>query len=237
MDEKTIALIVGQEEAGMRLDAYLREKTSYSRSRIVALMEEGALLVDGVPETKAARKTEAGMKLTLSIPEVKPVSIVPQDIPIDILYQDEDVVLVNKPCGMVVHPAAGNEDKTLVNALLYHVHDLSVIGHAPAQQPRRIADKRAGRCFIRPHISVCLANQDKAVAKCSNIIGKDQLFASYAAGYNERANLILRFVQADTLHQTDLPMIADDRKITQYADADQAVHLFPVSLLLSCPHP
>ena len=128
MDEKAIALIVGQEEAGMRLDAYLREKTSYSRSRIVALMEEGALLVDGVPETKAARKTEAGMKLTLSIPEVKPVSIVPQDIPIDILYQDEDVVLVNKPCGMVVHPAAGNEDRTLVNALLYHVHDLSGIG-------------------------------------------------------------------------------------------------------------
>ena len=112
-----------------------------------------------------------------------------------------------------------------------------VIGHAPAQQPRRIADKRAGRCFIRPHISARLANQDKVVAKCSNIIRKDQLFASYAAGYDERANLILRFVQADTLHQTDLPMIADDRKITQYADADQAVHLFPVSLLLSCPHP
>lgn len=128
MDEKTIDLIVEQEAAGMRLDAYLREKTAYSRSRIVALMEEGALLVDGVPETKAARKTEAGMKLTLFIPEVKPVSIVPQNIPIDILYQDEDVVLVNKPCGMVVHPAAGNEDRTLVNALLYHVHDLSGIG-------------------------------------------------------------------------------------------------------------
>lgn len=128
MDEKTIELIVEQEDAGMRLDAYLREKTPFSRSRIVSLMEEGELIVDGVPEIKAARKTEIGMKLMLTVPETKPVSIVPQNIPLEILYQDADVVLVNKPCGMVVHPAAGNEDKTLVNALLYHVHDLSGIG-------------------------------------------------------------------------------------------------------------
>lgn len=128
MDEKTIELIVEQEESGMRLDAYLREKTPFSRSRIVSLMEEGALIVDGVPEIKAARKIETGMKLMLTVPETKPVSIVPQNIPLEILYQDADVVLVNKPCGMVVHPAVGNEDKTLVNALLYHVHDLSGIG-------------------------------------------------------------------------------------------------------------
>lgn len=128
MDKKTIELIVEQEDAGMRLDAYLREKTPFSRSRIVSLMEEGALIVDGVPEIKAARKTETGMKLMLTVPETKPVSIVPQNIPLEILYQDADVVLVNKPCGMVVHPAAGNEDKTLVNALLYYVHDLSGIG-------------------------------------------------------------------------------------------------------------
>lgn len=63
MDKKTIELIVEQEDAGMRLDAYLREKTPFSRSRIVSLMEEGALIVDGVPEIKAARKTETGMKL------------------------------------------------------------------------------------------------------------------------------------------------------------------------------
>ena len=106
MDEKTIELIVEQEDAGMRLDAYLREKTPFSRSRIVSLMEEGALIVDGVPEIKAARKTETGMKLMLTVPETKPVSIVPQNIPLEILYQDADVVLVNKPCGMVVHPAA-----------------------------------------------------------------------------------------------------------------------------------
>lgn len=68
------------------------------------------------------------MRLVLNIPETKSVDIVPQDIPLDILYQDADVVIVNKQSGMVVHPAAGNESGTLVNALLYHVHDLSGIG-------------------------------------------------------------------------------------------------------------
>ena len=129
MDEsENIELIVEPAFSGMRLDAYLREQTLFSRSRIAALMEEGALLVNGGVERKAARKTEAGMRLELNVPETKPVDIVPQDIPLDILYQDADVVLVNKPSGMVVHPAAGNESGTLVNALLYHVHDLSGIG-------------------------------------------------------------------------------------------------------------
>ncbi len=116
------------EEADVRLDTYLRQNTSFSRSRIAALMLEGALTVNGEVETKAARKTEAGMCIRLTVPEAKPVEIVPQDIPLDILYQDSDVVIVNKPCGMVVHPAAGNEDRTLVNALMYHIHDLSGIG-------------------------------------------------------------------------------------------------------------
>lgn len=129
MDEsENIEMIVEPAFSGMRLDAYLREQTPFSRSRIAALMEEGALLVNGGVERKAARKTEAGMRLELNVPETKPVDIVPQDIPLDILYQDADVVLVNKPSGMVVHPAAGNESGTLVNALLYHVHDLSGIG-------------------------------------------------------------------------------------------------------------
>lgn len=91
-------------------------------------MEEGAIVVNGEIERKAARKTEEGMRIILNVPETKPVDIVPQDIPLDILYQDADVVVVNKESGMVVHPAAGNESGTLVNALLYHVHDLSGIG-------------------------------------------------------------------------------------------------------------
>lgn len=129
MDEsERIALTVEPAFSGMRLDAYLREQTPFSRSRIVSLMEEGAMVVNGEIERKAARKTEEGMRIILNVPETKPVDIIPQDIPLDILYQDADVVVVNKKSGMVVHPAAGNESGTLVNALLYHVHDLSGIG-------------------------------------------------------------------------------------------------------------
>jgi len=92
------------------------------------LMLEGAIAVDGVVQIKPSYKVAAGQKVVLNVPQTRPVDIVPQNIPLDILYQDSDVVIVNKPCGMVVHPAAGNEDRTLVNALLYHVHDLSGIG-------------------------------------------------------------------------------------------------------------
>lgn len=127
-ESENIELIVDPSLSGMRLDAYLREQTQFSRSRIASLMEEGALLVNGEVERKAARKTEGGMRLLLVVPEAQPVDIVPQNIPLDIFYQDADVVVVNKKSGMVVHPAAGNESGTLVNALLYHVHDLSGIG-------------------------------------------------------------------------------------------------------------
>ena len=126
--DQMIELIVEQENNGMRIDAYLRENTEFSRSRIAALMDEGSVLVEGKVQIKPSFKVSVGQRVMLAVPEVKTVDIVAQNIPLDILYQDSDVVIVNKPCGMVVHPAAGNEDGTLVNALLYHVRDLSGIG-------------------------------------------------------------------------------------------------------------
>lgn len=126
--DQIIDLTVDVQDAGMRVDAYLRAHTELSRSRIAGLMLEGALLVDGLAQVKPSFKVEAGQRLQLTVPDARPVDIAPQDIPLDILYQDSDIVVVNKPCGMVVHPAAGNEDGTLVNALLHHVHDLSGIG-------------------------------------------------------------------------------------------------------------
>lgn len=127
MDE-VIELSVSAQDTGTRIDAYLSANTELSRSRIAALIQEGALCVNGTVEQKPSFKVVEGQKILLQPPQVRPVDIVPQDIPLDILYQDSDVVIVNKPCGMVVHPAAGNEDQTLVNALLYHVKDLSGIG-------------------------------------------------------------------------------------------------------------
>lgn len=125
---ETLELIVAPQDAGMRIDAYLNANTEFSRSRAAALIQEGLVSVSGKVISKPSIKVESGALIAVSVPETKETEIVPQDIPLDILYQDADIVIVNKPCGLVVHPAAGNEDGTLVNALMYHIKDLSGIG-------------------------------------------------------------------------------------------------------------
>lgn len=126
--DSTISYICTDEDQGLRADACLVRHCELSRSRIAALIQDGMLSIDGIKEPRPAAKVESGQTLLLRIPAVVDVGLVAQDIPIDILYQDSDIVVVNKPCGMVVHPAAGNENGTLVNALLYHIKDLSGIG-------------------------------------------------------------------------------------------------------------
>lgn len=125
---ESVEWLCSPEDALTRVDACLCRHSELSRSRIASLIAEGALTIDGKVETRASAKVQAGQLLLLTLPQVRSVQIDAQDIPLDILYQDADIVVVNKPSGMVVHPAAGNESGTLVNALLYHVHDLSGIG-------------------------------------------------------------------------------------------------------------
>lgn len=113
---------------GRRLDVLLSEQSDLTRSRVAALMEEGHVTVDGTPVTKAGLKAKPGQTIILTIPAPKPAVPEAQDIPLTILYEDNDLAVVVKPCGMVVHPAAGNEDGTLVNALLHHLDSLGGIG-------------------------------------------------------------------------------------------------------------
>ena len=128
MKQSTFEFTVEQGQQGKRLDAYLCEKIpDVSRSRIKNLIEQGFAKVDGAP-CKPAGKTGVGQLVELTIPEVEPTEVEPQDIPLDILYEDADLIAINKPAGLVVHPAAGNPDRTLVNALLCHCTDLSGIG-------------------------------------------------------------------------------------------------------------
>lgn len=118
-----------QADAGMRLDAFLAQQCpEMTRSRLGKLIEEGCVSVDGRAAEKPGAKIKSGQCVELFVPQVKEATVEAQDIPLEILYEDADVAVVNKPCGMVVHPAAGNEDGTLVNALLFHIKDLSGIG-------------------------------------------------------------------------------------------------------------
>ena len=121
--------IVEEESSSIRLDAYLSNKDlGKSRSYIQKSIEEGNCLVNGKVITKASYKVSEGEEIEFSLLEDKPLDVVKKDLPINIIYQDEDVLVINKPRGMVVHPANGHYDgDTLVNALLYHIKDLSSI--------------------------------------------------------------------------------------------------------------
>ena len=113
---------------GRRLDIQLSEASGLTRSRVVSLMEEGCCRIGEAECRKAGTKPAAGTAVTLTVPAPKLAVPQAEDIPLDILYEDDDLAVVVKPRGMVVHPAAGHEDGTLVNALLGSLSELSGIG-------------------------------------------------------------------------------------------------------------
>lgn len=115
------------EEAGQRIDKILvKALTDFSRTQIQMLIQDGHVLVNG-KAIKASYKVEVNDEVMVHIPEPESTDILAEDIPLDIVYEDQDVIVVNKPTGMIVHPSAGIYKGTLVNALLYHCHDLSGI--------------------------------------------------------------------------------------------------------------
>ena len=124
-----ILLTPAPEDAGARIDSFLAAHLDgVTRSAAQKLLENGAVLVN---EKSVAKNYKLTGKETVSVtlPEIEEVDLVPQNIPLDVVYEDADVIVVNKPSGMVVHPAPGHSDGTLVNALLYHCGDsLSGIG-------------------------------------------------------------------------------------------------------------
>lgn len=115
-----------KDETG-RIDKVLTQVfEAYSRSQIQSWLKEGLVSVNKEP-VKANYKVKEHDDITIQIPEVKELELVAEDIPLDIIYEDDDVIVINKPQGMVVHPSAGHPDGTLVNALLHHCKDLSAI--------------------------------------------------------------------------------------------------------------
>jgi 23S rRNA pseudouridine1911/1915/1917 synthase len=124
----TIAIEVPAERAGERLDRFLAASLAgHSRSQLQRLIRAGAVKVDG-SAARANASVRPGERITVDVPEPVAAAPAPEDLPVNVLYEDADLVVVDKPAGMVVHPAAGHDSGTLVNALLHHVDDLSGIG-------------------------------------------------------------------------------------------------------------
>ncbi len=129
-DDDEIQLEVDAEAEGLRLDRFLADRVSgSSRSLIQKHIDEGAVLVNGAaPRRSAATPLKAGDLVSYLVPAPEAVELVAEDIPLEILFEDAHVLVLNKPAGLVVHPAAGHPRGTLVNALLHHIKDLGGIG-------------------------------------------------------------------------------------------------------------
>ena len=111
-----------------RLDQFLAEQLGeLSRSQVRKLIDDGMVLVDGVA-VRAGSRLKGGEQIVITQPDAAPVTLTPEPIPLSILYEDADLIVIDKPAGLVVHPAAGHDSGTLVNALLYHCRDLAGIG-------------------------------------------------------------------------------------------------------------
>ncbi|CAH0495471.1 Ribosomal large subunit pseudouridine synthase D [Novosphingobium sp. CECT 9465] len=114
---------------GLRLDKALAEASGLSRERVKALLGEGRIAIGGVRAANASARPPEGVTFTITVPEATPAHAVAQDIPLSVIYEDDALIVIDKPAGLVVHPAAGNLDGTLVNALLHHCRgQLSGIG-------------------------------------------------------------------------------------------------------------
>ncbi|MBQ4354715.1 MAG: RluA family pseudouridine synthase [Clostridia bacterium] len=153
--EECETLSLTADESGVRLDAFVAAKAEISRSQAQKWIEDGAVTVNGKEAAKNC-KLKAGDAVEITLPENEDCEAVPENIPLDVRYEDDDIIIVNKPCGMVVHPAPGHTRGTLVNALLYHCGD-SLSGIGGVSRPgivHRIDRDTSGL--------ICAAKNDKA---------------------------------------------------------------------------
>lgn len=124
MSDYRLSVTASAEDAGTRLDAFIGYNTDeLSRSYAVKLIERGLVSVNGRTVTSKKLAVSEGDAVEISMPEPEPLDVAAEDIPIEIVYEDDDVAVVNKPRGMVVHPGPGNHSGTLVNAIMYHMGD------------------------------------------------------------------------------------------------------------------
>lgn len=165
---------VNEKNIGKRIDAYLAENTEYSRSNIQKLIENNKILVNG-KKAKSSYKVQLDDEIYIEEEKPKDIGLKPQDIPIEILYEDNDIIVINKPKGMVVHPGNGNPDGTLVNAVMAICKDsLSGIGGEIRPGIVHRLDKDTSGVII-------VAKSDKAHINLSEQIKNHEVEKTYIA--------------------------------------------------------
>jgi 23S rRNA pseudouridine1911/1915/1917 synthase len=176
MSGRTETLIIEQSLPGGRLDIFLRDKyPAVSRGILQRLIEEGHILVDG-QAVKPTHAPRAGEEVQVHWPEARTAEALPEEIPLDVLFEDESLLVINKPPGLVVHPAAGHEEHTLVNALLHHCQgSLSGIGGVARPGIVHRLDKETSGCLVVAkndvtHIGLARQFEERTVKKIYNAI-------------------------------------------------------------------
>lgn len=138
-DDQPLCFNVSTEDVGARLDTYLASQiTTTSRSQVRRAIELGKVIVNGQPVTKPAYEVSAGEEIQITLPETAPLEAKPEDIPLNIVHEDNEIIVINKAAGMVTHPGAGVTSGTLANALVYHLQQQAL------QLPRRGGSSRPG---------------------------------------------------------------------------------------------
>lgn len=181
------------EHAGKRLDVALAAcHPAISRTHFARLLKAGDVLIGG-KQAKASAKARGGEAVSIDLPEPEEISARPEDIPLNVIYEDHDIIVVNKPSGMVAHPSAGHASGSLVNALLFHCKDLSSINGAlrPGIVHRldmdtsgaivaakndaahkSLAEQFANRVVKKEYLALCHGNPPRDVFSCSGRIGR-----------------------------------------------------------------
>lgn len=170
MSERYCYICDAQAE-GRRIDVFLAEETDLSRSRVKSLVDGGNVFVNTRPASKSGYLLKEGDRVEVEVPPETVLSAEPQDIPLSIVYQDADLAVINKPQGMVTHPAVGSPDGTLVNAAVFHIRDLSTInGTVRPGIVHRLDKDTSGLIVIAKndvaHRSLALQIAEKSCKRC-----------------------------------------------------------------------
>ena len=209
--------IVSVEDSGMRLDKYLAKTLpDFSRTHIAKIIDEENVLVNS-KIAKSSLKVKEGDEVDITFPEVQELKIEKEDIPLDVVYEDEDILIINKPQGMVVHPSNGHNEHTLVNAVLAYSDDLSGInGVARPGIVHRIDKDTSGL--------ICIAKNDKAHMSLADQLKDHTMNRTYIA-------LVRGVIKEDT-GEINLPIGRDPRNRQKMAvtreNSKEAVTYFKV---------
>ena len=214
--ESKLIINVSDEETGERIDSFLSRKTEFTRTRIQQLIKERNIMVNG-KATKSSYKIEKDDEIGIEVPEAETTEIKPENIKIDIVYEDSYIAVINKQAGLVVHPAHGHYSGTLVNAILYHIKDLSGInGEIRPGIVHRLDKDTSGLIVIakndKVHVTLTEMFQEKKIRKTYLAILKGKL--------NKSEGKVVTQIGRDKIDRKKMTVIDDITKgktaITNY---------------------